>query len=149
MASKRHWRATLYRWTAFNIVGLSGVAVQLATLTALVSFGCHYLIATAIAVEAAVLNNFFWHERWTWTDRAEGGLSETLDRLLRFNLSVGVISIVQNLFFMNVLVRWLGIPYLPANLMGIASCSLLNFFLSDRLVFSRPGVAAVWSRESV
>jgi putative flippase GtrA len=28
-----------------------------------------YLAATALAVEAAVVHNFFWHERFTWADR--------------------------------------------------------------------------------
>ena len=27
--------------------------------------------ATALAVETAILTNFFWHERWTWRDRAD------------------------------------------------------------------------------
>jgi hypothetical protein len=36
--------------------------------------------------------------------------------LLRFNLSVGAISILQNLVFMKILVGSFGIPYLAANL---------------------------------
>ena len=28
-----------------------------------------YLTATALAVELAVLNNFVWHQLWTWRDR--------------------------------------------------------------------------------
>ena len=28
-----------------------------------------YLFATAIAVEAAVVHNFVWHEQFTWADR--------------------------------------------------------------------------------
>ena len=31
--------------------------------------GVHYLVATAIGVEAAILTNFLWHDRWTWRDR--------------------------------------------------------------------------------
>jgi putative flippase GtrA len=57
------------RWAAFNAVGLAGVAVQLACLALLVHAGSHYLAATALAVEAAVLHNFLWHQRWTWRDR--------------------------------------------------------------------------------
>lgn len=39
------------------------MGVQLAVLAWLVrSLQMHYLPATAIAVEAAVLHNFFWHE---------------------------------------------------------------------------------------
>jgi dolichol-phosphate mannosyltransferase len=128
-------RTTFRRWLAFNFVGAGGIAVQLALLAALTASGTHYLPATAIAVEGAVLNNFAWHERWTWVDRTGTGAKQTLLRLARFNLSVGAISIVQNLVFMKILVSSVGLPYLAANLISIALCSLLNFLVSDRLVF--------------
>jgi putative flippase GtrA len=116
-------------------VGAGGIAVQLALLAALTASGMHYLLATAFAVEGAVLNNFAWHELWTWVDRTGSSALQTLSRLLRFNLSVGAISIVQNLVFMKILVGSFGIPYLAATLISITLCSLLNFFVSDRLVF--------------
>ena len=58
------------RWLKFNLVGGFGIVVQLAALLGLKS-GLHlgYLPATALAVEAAVIHNFFWHERYTWADR--------------------------------------------------------------------------------
>jgi putative flippase GtrA len=128
-------RTTFQRWLAFNFVGAGGIAVQLVLLAALTASGVHYLLATAIAVEGAVLNNFAWHERWTWIDRTNSSTKQTLSRLLRFNLSVGAISIVQNLVFMKILVGSFGIPYLAANLISITLCSLLNFYVSNRLVF--------------
>jgi putative flippase GtrA len=36
---------------------------------------------------------------------------------------------------MKILVGSFGIPYLAASLISITLCSLLNFFVSDRLVF--------------
>jgi len=58
------------RFVRFNVVGVMGVAVQLAALMLLVSgLGVHYLPGTAIAIELSVLHNFLWHERWTWRDR--------------------------------------------------------------------------------
>jgi putative flippase GtrA len=128
-------RTTLRRWLAFNFVGAGGIAVQLVLLAALTASGVHYLLATAIAVEGAVLNNFAWHERWTWIDRTHSNTNQTLSRLLRFNLSVGAISIVQNIVFMKILVGSLGFHYLAANMISITLCSLVNFLVSDRLVF--------------
>lgn len=141
-AKDRRWRRAFYRWTSFNLVGLGGVVVQLVVLTLLTTSGVHYLPATALAVEAAVLNNFAWHERWTWQDRPSGDGFEALSRLLRFNLSVGTFSIAQNLFFMKILVGSFAISPVPANLIGISVGSLLNFFVSDRLVFKKPRVVA-------
>lgn len=113
-----------------------GAGIQLFTLAALLSWSpVHYLPATVLAVEAALLHNFLWHQRWTWSDRASGDLTGALSRLLRFNLTTGSVSIGGNLFFMGLLVSGLDIHYLVANLITITSCSFLNFLVSDRLVF--------------
>src|ERR1035438_3026162 len=63
----RNLRPMLHRWWRFNLVGIGGFALQLGMLWVLARlFGVHYLIATALAVEIAVLHNFAWHEAWTW-----------------------------------------------------------------------------------
>jgi putative flippase GtrA len=55
-------------WLKFNTVGLIGIGVQLFVLALLKSgLGMNYLLATTIAVEIAVIHNFIWHERWTWS----------------------------------------------------------------------------------
>ena len=124
------------RWATFNLVGIMGVGVQITTLVMLRGwFHMDYLLATALAVEAAILHNFVWHERWTWVDRTTSHDSTRLARLLRFNLTIGVLSIGENLLFMELLVGRLEVHYLVANLITIASCSVLNFVASDRLVF--------------
>ena len=126
----------LRRWATFNVVGIMGVGVQILTLVMLRGwFHMDYLLATALAVEAAILHNFVWHERWTWVDRTTSHDSTRLARLLRFNLTIGVLSIGENLLFMELLVGRLEVHYLVANLITIASCSILNFVASDRLVF--------------
>jgi len=94
-------RPTARRWLTFNAVGAIGVAVQLAALGIFRGLlRLDYLIATALAVEAAVLHNFVWHERWTWRDRT-GSSGGAAARLLRFNLSAGLVSILTNLGLMR------------------------------------------------
>jgi putative flippase GtrA len=62
----------LGRWLKFNFVGALGIGVQFAVLFLLKSLlHFDYLVATAIAVEAAVMHNFVWHEQFTWVDRAK------------------------------------------------------------------------------
>ena len=126
------------RWLKFNAVGAMGMVVQLAVLTALRGgLGVHYLVATAIAVELAVLHNFVWHERWTWRDRTRqpGGAGT---RLLRFHLGNGAVSLAVNLGLMRLLVGQLHMQYLVANLAAIAAGSLANFVVSHWLVFRMP-----------
>ena len=129
-SAKQNW----IRWCKFNAVGAMGTVVQLVALTLLKS-GLHlnYLVATALAVEAAVIHNFFWHERYTWADRES---TSRLIRFAKFNLSNGVISILGNIALMRLLVGAIGLNYFVANALSIAGCSLLNFVVSDRLVFT-------------
>lgn len=127
--------AIVRRWIIFTLVGGIGVVVRLATLTWLWTMGLHYLLAGTLAIEASIIHNFIWHERWTWRDRSGGGVPATLERLMRFNLTVGLVSIGQNLVFMRLLVGGLGIHYLPADLISISLCALVNFLISERLVF--------------
>ena len=129
-------RRTALRWLKFNAVGALGIVVQLAVLVALKSgFHVSYLLATALAVETAVVHNFLWHERYTWADRVQRSWRKSLPRLLRFNLTTGVVSIVCNLALMKVMVGLDGMNYLVANGVAIALCSLVNFLVSDRIVF--------------
>ena len=121
------------RWLKFNAVGAGGIVVQLAALTLFTSgLRLDYLAATALAVEAAVIHNFFWHERVTWADRTSGS---SWVRFAKFNLTTGLFSIVGNVLVMKVLVGGAHLNYFVANLLTIATCSLLNFVVSDRFVF--------------
>jgi putative flippase GtrA len=129
-------RSIFRRGCAFYTVGFLGIGIQLLTLAALQGqLGLHFLPATALAVEAAVMHNFLWHERWTWADRP-AGRGQRLRRLWLFHLSSGVLSLVGNLLLMSILVGRLGMPALPANLSAIGACSMLNFLVSHRWVFA-------------
>lgn len=121
------------RWLKFNAVGAIGIVVQLGALAILNGLlRVQYLPATALAVEIAVLHNFVWHERWTWRDRSGKG---ALGRLLRFNLTTGLMSIFANLVLMRVFVGALGLPTVVGNLASIAVTSLANFLVSEWFVF--------------
>jgi putative flippase GtrA len=99
-----------------------------------------YLLATAIAVEAAVVHNFVWHEQFTWADRIkrdslQPAWRESLLRLLRFNLANGAVSLLGNLALMKVMVGQGHMNYLVANAIAITLCSLANFLVSNEWVF--------------
>jgi putative flippase GtrA len=159
--SHTNFRATLIRWLKFNFVGAIGIAVQFAALFLLKSIlHLNYLAATAISVEAAVVHNFVWHEKFTWADRikvdrvtidqvktdrittgriatanAYSSLRSSLLRFARFNLSTGAVSILGNLGLMKMLVGQGHMNYLLANAIAVVLCSLANFLVSDGWVF--------------
>jgi len=128
----------MIHWIKFNVVGLLGFGLQSATLFILTHtvYSISYLAATAVAVELAVLNNFVWHQRWTWKDRPAEEKNETWRRLAKFNVTTGLVSLVGNLVLMSILVGRLGLPVTGANVITVAACSVLSFFLADRIAFN-------------
>src|SRR5262249_36063113 len=125
---------------AFMGVGLAGFLVQTLVLAAL-TLRAHWpvAIATAVGVETAVLTNFFWHERWTWRDRAEAGTRWS--RLLRFHLTNGATSLTGNTVLTVVLARVFGLNPIAANIIVVGLLSVTNFLAADRWVFATRAVA--------
>jgi putative flippase GtrA len=125
------------RFWKFNGVGVIGFAVQVVTLAALLQLDVPYLFAIAVSVEAAILHNFVWHERWTWSDRPVSGVAR-LGRLWRFHALNGVISLAGNLLITQLLVEHAGMPVIPANVVSVIACAVGNYAATERLVFRIP-----------
>ena len=129
------------RISAFVTVGTVGFLIQLASLALMTTAaGWPYEPATAVAVQLAVIHNFFWHERWTWRDRRVQQSALTT-RFWRYELTTGASSIVSNVLCTALLVERFGIAAIPANAMTVVLMSAVNFIVSDRWIFSR-GLAA-------
>jgi putative flippase GtrA len=142
--------STLVRWLKFNLVGGIGIAVQFAALW-LMKSALHfsYLSSTAVAVEAAVVHNFVWHEQFTWADRiwvdriesrmnpdcSEPPSRHFLRWFLRFQFGNGAVSLIGNLALMKVMVGLGHMNYFVANAIAIVFCSIANFLVSDEWVF--------------
>jgi putative flippase GtrA len=136
----------LSRFLRFNAVGVAGFAVQLAIVWFLSETASGFTgpwraaAITALAVEAAIVHNFFWHERWTWADRPAAG-RDRLTRLGRFHFANGLVSIAGNVAIVFVLApvasgfsRTYGL--IGANAIAVLICSLVNFAAGDRFVFA-------------
>jgi len=135
------WADVARRSLKFYMVGAIGIVVQVAFLFFFKTMlRMNYLLATGLAVECAVLHNFLWHEHYTWADRRES-YAGVFGRLLRFNGTTGMISILGNLLLMRLFVGSLHLQYMLGNLVTIAVCSLANFWASDRVVF-QPGLTS-------
>ena len=128
---------TILRFGKFNLVGLLGAALQLAVFSLLVK-NSHWPEAPAVllAVEAAVLHNFLWHERFTWRDREAMNIRQRAVRLWRFHAGNGLLSLTGNAALTYVFVEWLGVPAIVSAAAAIALCAPANFLLADRWVYS-------------
>jgi putative flippase GtrA len=120
------------RFLRFALAGTTGFVIQVGTLAVLTSlFDVNYMVATLIAVEAAILSNFVWHQRWTWRDRS----GSALQRLIRFNALTGMTSIFGSLLLTAFFVEAAGLNVIAANIASVAILSAINFIGADRLVF--------------
>ena len=128
----------MIRWVRFNAVGILGAGIQLAVLWLMLRLRVNYLVATAIALEIAVLHNYVWHCRWTWAGRAGS--------LWRFHLSNGLGALICNLALMRVFTGSMGFKPIPSNLAAITMTSFLNFALASKWVFS-PAKSPGYPRE--
>jgi len=123
------------RAARFACVGLGGFVVQLVALRAMTDAGMLPAMATAVAVEAAILHNFFWHERWTWKDRPR--VDQLLTRFVRFNGLTALISIGGNVALTAAFTGALHLPLLGANALAVLVLGAVNFAAADRAVFTR------------
>jgi putative flippase GtrA len=128
------------RWLKFNAVGAMGMIVHLSLLGLLVHvFKVHYLLATAVSVETAILHNFVWHRRWTWVERSDDRTTgPVIAAFLRFNLTNGLVSLISNLFSAYLLTGFWHLDPVLSNLLSLVPSSVVNYLLSDRVVFRLP-----------
>ncbi len=130
------------RLLRFAFGGFGGFVAQMVTLALLTEWlSVHYLAATIVSVEAAILLNFMWHERWTWRDRPVSTSSERWQRLARFNALTGLTSITGTAIIASILVEGFSLPPVIANIVSVAALSVINFIGANALVFR--SVAAV------
>ncbi|QID18304.1 glycosyltransferase family 2 protein [Nitrogeniibacter mangrovi] len=118
----------------FALVGASGVAVNLGTFSALLALGWQAWLASAAAVETAIITNFLAHNVWTFEARRPAG--RLRDRGMRFNLvsllSLGLSTLVFVLMsktFRHLAPQWW-------QLSGIVPAWWLNFRLNSAWTFA-------------
>lgn len=136
------------RFSRFSIVGLMGALLQLLLIylqTKYFSIGS--AAVTLIAVEITILHNFIWHQCFTWSDR-DPRTSRQIARLRRFHIGNGLVSLSGNVLLVYCLVERLKAPIVPTSVGAIILCSLANFQLADRWVYTsisatKIGVVAV------
>ncbi len=112
----------LAKLTKFSVVGGTGVVVNSFALFLLYDkVRLPLIVASAIAVELAIANNFLLNDRWTFGVRVPRST-----RFVKFNVvSMGGLAITTATLW--TLATYLGIYYLVANLVGIGLATTWNF----------------------
>lgn len=136
----------MVRFVKFGMVGGSGVVVNVGLLHAFTAFAkMDYRIASILAIECAVVNNFLWNYFWTWKDRKTGSKRSFLYMLVKFHVSSGFTALIVNWGLLVLLTELLhvnyhipGVPnYHVSNLIGIGFGAVVNFFIGHFWVFAK------------
>jgi len=122
----------IIRIIKFSIVGIIGTFVNLFTLYILRSLGLSHLIASAIAIEVSIINNFLLNNYWTFSDRSKG----FLEKLAKYHMvsfaSCSVQYITSNLIFYFIYPN-----SIISQLIGILFGYLINLFGSFKIVWKK------------
>ena len=126
----------------FMIVGASGCVVNSAVLS--VTYGlAHFALPLAIVVssEVAIIANYLLNDAWTFR-----GAGVSWGRFAKFNF-VACLGLVQAGLSVWLLVEYLKVEYLLANVLGLAFSGAVNFGLSATWIWrqaaSRPSAEAL------
>lgn len=118
----------LRRFMKYCIVGLSGVFINMFFLWFFTEIlRLPYLIASPIAIELAIINNFSLNNCWTF--KGNTNKSPVLIKLAKFNtISMGGLLVNMTILFM--LTEFLQLYYLLSNLTAILAATLWNYLLN-------------------
>ena len=117
----------------FVVIGTLGFLVQLSVASVLLAAGLTPVLATLLAIEAAIVTNHAWHRRWAWRDRAAAHPWPVT--LIRAHLGAGGTSLLLGGAVVGLLAG--RVPPLLAQTLAVGLCAVLNFWLADRWVFAR------------
>jgi dolichol-phosphate mannosyltransferase len=124
------------RLVKFLVVGGTGVVVNSAALYAFYQLlSLPLIVASALAVTLAIGNNFVLNDRWTFAGHHR---SAWFFRIARFSLaSIGGLMLASLTLWL--LVTYLGVQYVIANLVGISLGTASNLTASLMWTWARSG----------
>ena len=108
-----------------------GFVVQMLMAAALLLLGISPVLATLLAIEAAIVHNHAWHRCWAWRDRAAA--KKWPLTLAQAHAGAGGTSLVAGALTVGLLSG--RVTPLVAQLIAVALCASVNFWLTDRWIF--------------
>lgn len=119
----------------FSIVGLSGILVNEGILIYLKEFtGFEVWMASPIAIELSIVNNFIWNDLWTFKSDKQHAIGYRWQRFISYHvISIG--GAIINFVILNVLAAYIGIDYRIANIVGIMIAFIWNFLINRQFTW--------------
>lgn len=93
------------------------------------------LIASAMAIEIAILNNYTLNYFITWRDKVTPSIGGYFRLLIRFNIIIASIDFVIRLSILYALVNFVGVNYLIADMIGMLITPFVKFTANHSIIF--------------
>ena len=91
-------------------------------------------IANIISIEISLIFSFFVYKIWVWPGGSWAIKRVFLYQIPLYHISAGIYVIARSLIIFPIL-DWLGVNYSLNTLIGIIIGAILNYKISDKLVF--------------
>lgn len=127
----------LGRFLRFCTIGFSGVLVNEGALKFFTDVGgVYYIYSSILAVEIAVISNFFFNDIWTFGDKSnqQPGTGSRVKRFLKFNL-ICATGACLNIAILWALTYLGGLYYLSSNLFGIVASTIWNYSMNYHITW--------------
>jgi putative flippase GtrA len=112
------------QFSKFAVVGVINTLINLAVLFALTDFfQVYYMFSAVIAFLVAVTNSFVMNKTWTFNEKLR---HRAKSKYAKF-ITVSVIALISNLFFLYIFVEIFMLWYMSAQVLAIALTFMINF----------------------
>ncbi|WP_133020714.1 glycosyltransferase family 2 protein [Sphingomonas sp. PP-CE-1A-559] len=130
-------RVVPVRFAMFSAIGVLGVGIHMAVLTALfVGFGAHFLVGEIVATLAALTFNFFLNNALTYRDRRLKGWRQLVDGWVSFAVICSV-GAVANVGIAAFLYEMRDGAWAASALIGVLVGAVWNYALSSKFTWGR------------
>ena len=130
-------RVVPVRFAMFSAIGVLGVGIHMAVLTALfVGFGMHFLVGEIVATLAALTFNFFLNNALTYRDRRLKGWRQLVDGWMSFAVICSV-GAVANVGIAAFLYEMRDGAWAASALIGVLVGAVWNYALSSKFTWGR------------
>jgi len=130
-------RVVPVRFAMFSAIGVLGVGIHMAVLTALfVGFGTHFLVGEIVATLAALTFNFFLNNALTYRDRRLKGWRQLVDGWVSFAVICSV-GTVANVGIAAFLYEMRDGAWAASALIGVLVGAVWNYALSSKFTWGR------------
>jgi putative flippase GtrA len=135
MSSSRHF-------LKFISVGVTGLFVNTALMWVFTDLmNIHYLGSAVLATQGSTFWNFSWTEKWVFGDRSKSQLP--LYQRVGWFYAINNLLLVARGPILAVMVSFLGINYLIANVLSLAFMTVVRYVVSDNLIWGKEGKKAM------